>query len=365
MEQTLGHVTHSQNLATAVARQERVLATWIPIPFATSGIERLVPAYATNWSFRASFRARRQLAAALAARPHGALFFHTQVTALFSLGLIRRVPSVISLDATPLNFDSVGAAYGHRPASGGWIDEQKHRLNHDAFAAASALVTWSEWTKASLVTDYGVDHEKVTVLAPGAARPFFALGALRTRHPSAEKPVRLLFVGGDFERKGGPILLEAAATIRTDRPFELHIVTPARVSARPGVFIHREARPNTPELHQLFREADAFVLPSLGECLSVVLMEAAAAALPIVSTAVGALPEAAQHATNALIVPAGDVRALRGALEAIVDDPTLRVRLGVASRALALAKFDADRNNERLIGIIADVASAQRSWRAA
>src|SRR5262245_4251754 len=107
MEQTLGHVTHHQNLMAAVGRQTEVLPTWIPVPYDVSAFERLVPLYASNWSVRASLRARRELSRALAARRHDALFFHTQVTSLFSLGLMRRTPAVISLDATPINYDTV------------------------------------------------------------------------------------------------------------------------------------------------------------------------------------------------------------------------------------------------------------------
>jgi len=145
MEESLGHVTHFQNLRTAVSRQVDVVPTWVPIPFKTAGLERWVPGYRTNWSIRASIRARRCLSQELARREHHALFFHTQVTSLFSSRLMRRVPSIISLDATPLNYDSMGAAYGHRPATDSWIDARKHDLNRQAFHAAAAMVTWSGW----------------------------------------------------------------------------------------------------------------------------------------------------------------------------------------------------------------------------
>lgn len=356
MEQTLGHVTHYQNLAMAVQRQSTVIPTWVLVPFATSGVERVIPAFASNWSVRASYRARRQLGRHLAERRHQALFFHTQVTSLFSVGLMRRIPSVVSLDATPINYDSVAEAYGHRPAAGSWLDERKYDLNRAAFDAATALVTWSEWAKASLLADYGVPAEKVTVLAPGAARAFFTIGAERVRRAPDARPVRLLFVGGDFERKGGPLLLEAVRGMTTRERFELHVVTGQPIAERPGLVVHRGVLPNSPTLHRLFREADAFVLPSRGECLSVVLMEAGAAGLPIVTTDVGALREAARHGEGALLVRPGDITALRGALEAIVDDEALRARLGSASRTLAVEKFDAEKNDQQIVDLIARIA---------
>jgi glycosyltransferase involved in cell wall biosynthesis len=356
MEQTLGHVTHYQNLAVALQHQTAVHPTWVLVPFATSGVERVIPAYASNWSVRASYRARRQLGRVLAERSHQALFFHTQVTSLFSVGLMRRIPSVLSLDATPINYDSVAEAYGHRPAVGSWLDQRKHDLNRAAFEAAAALVTWSEWAKASLVTDYGVPEAKVSVLAPGAGRHFFTIGAERVRREPTGRPVRLLFVGGDFDRKGGPLLLEAVRGLNTRQKFELHIVTQQAVPERPGVVVHHGVLPNSPTLHRLFRDADAFVLPSRGECLSVVLMEAGAAGLPIVATDVGALREAARQGENALLVRSGDVGALRGALEALVDDEALRARLGASAHVIARRMFDAETNNQRIVDLLAQVA---------
>jgi glycosyltransferase involved in cell wall biosynthesis len=364
MEQTLGHITHAQNLRAAIARQTAVAPTWIEIPFDVTGLQRYIPAYRDNWSVRASLRARRRLSRELAVRRHDALFFHTQVTSLFSPGLMRRIPAVVSLDATPLNYDAVGGAYGHQAATGTWLDARKHALNREVFQTARALVTWSDWARASLIADYGVPVERVTVIAPGAAAPYFSIGRERPTHDAA-RPVRLLFVGGDFARKGGPLLLESFSQARTQRACELHIVTQTPVSAPAGIIVHHGVRPNSPELLQLYRDADAFILPSLGECLAVVLMEATAAGLPVITSDVGALREAAISDRTAIVVPPRDGRALRAAIERMVDDEALRWRYGGAGHALARAKFDAERNGQLLIQLVASVAGPAAGRRAA
>jgi glycosyltransferase involved in cell wall biosynthesis len=356
MEQTLGHVTHTQNLRAAAERQDVVDVTWIPIAFNVSGLGRFMPGYNSNWSLRASVRARTRLMREHAKRSFDVLLFHTQVTALFCADLMRRVPSVVSLDATPINFDSVGVAYGHRAAGDGWIDSRKYQLNKRAFGAARALVSWSEWSAESLVTDYGVPRQRVLVRAPGADSAYFAIGTQRLSAPDEGGPVRLLFVGGDFERKGGPTLLEALRTARTRRAVELHIVTRDPVAITPGVVVHHGIQPNSRELLALIARADIFVLPSLGECLSIALMEAAAAGLPIITTDVGALAEAAIDACSALIVPQNDATALRSAIERLVDDEAMRRRLGRAGHELARAKFDAGRNNAAIFDLVASLA---------
>jgi len=365
MEQTLGHITHSQNLRAALSRQTAIAPTWIEIPFEVTGLERYIPAYRDNWSIRASLRARRRLSRELGLRRHDALFFHTQVTSLFSPRVMRRIPSVVSLDATPLNYDTVGSAYGHQAASGTWLDARKHRLNREVFETARALVTWSEWARASLVADYGIPRERVTVIAPGAAAPYFSIGQERSAAQDPARPVRLLFVGGDFGRKGGPLLLESFAEARTQRACELHVVTQAPVSAPAGVVVHRGVQPNSAELLRLYREADAFILPSFGECLAVVLMEATAAGLPVIASDVGALTEAAVRDRTAIVVPPRDGRSLRAAIERMVDDDALRSRYGGAGHALARAKFDAERNGQLLIQLIASVARPDEGRQAA
>jgi glycosyltransferase involved in cell wall biosynthesis len=365
MEQTLGHATHFQNLRAAAADQVEVQPTWLPIPFDTSGPARFVPLLRSNWSLRASWLARRALDAAHSAQSHDAVVFHTQVTALFSHAIMRRVPSIISLDATPINFDQVGQHYGHVPAGNSPVDRQKYRMNRRTLHAAARLVTWSEWARQSLVEDYGVDAARVEVIPPGAGAAFVALGARRAvapPKPADGRPMRVLFVGGDFARKGGAVLLEAlrgplAACCQVD------IVTRDDVAPQPGVTIHHGLEPNSPTLLRLFEEADLFVLPSLADCLAVVLMEAAAAGLPIITTDVGALREAVRDGLTGLVVRPGQADDLRSALELLVTNHDRRVAMGRAAHAFAQERFDARRNGRTLLNLVADVALTQRQSR--
>jgi glycosyltransferase involved in cell wall biosynthesis len=372
MEQTLGHVTHARNLREVVAGHADVEPVWLPIPFETRGVGRLVPVFSQNWSVRASWRARRALSHALARAPLDAALFHTQVTALFSVGMMRRVPSVISLDATPINYDSVGRYYDHRAAGDGFLDRQKRSTNRRAFHAATSLVTWSDWARRSLIDDYGVDAAKIRVLAPGASGAFFEVGDRRAAgHAAAARTgpgtgvlPRVLFVGGDFVRKGGHDLLDVFGTALRDR-CELHIVTNARVEPRPNVHVHRAIGPNDPSLVRLFADADIFVLPSLAECLAVVLMEATAAALPVITTDVGALSEAVRPGETGLITRAGDRADLARALDALIGDPGARRRMGLAGRVLARHKFDARTNGRALLDIVVEAAKRGRHTREA
>ncbi|MDQ2800493.1 MAG: glycosyltransferase family 4 protein [Armatimonadota bacterium] len=349
LEYSLGHTTHAQNLKRVLQDRPDILSTYIDLPYdGMTGAWTRLPGVRSNWSLRASLGAWLGLRGQ-AKYLDGALF-HTQVTSLFSAGLMRRLPSVISLDATPLQYDALGAFYGHAPSGSARIEAFKKRLNQRAFGAARHLVTWSEWAKDSLADDYGVPRDKVTVIPPGidTARWNFDRSA---RPPG---PVTLLFVGGDFERKGGDTLLDAFARLPSSLGVQLNIVTKTSFSGNnlPGVTVWHDVKPNSEPLLRLFAQADLFVFPTRGDCLPLAVMEALAAGLPVVTTTVGALPEAVTHGETGWIVPPDDPAALADALIGLASDASLRARLSVQARAAGRERFDAKKNYYRLLETI-------------
>lgn len=356
MEQTLGHVTHHQNLARWVTESDDIRPTWLPItPEGADRWERL-PGVRSNWSLKGSLRARDALRGTK--EPFDALFLHTQTVALFSVGIMRRVPSVVSLDATPLNYDTVGAQYGHVTGNNRWLERRKYLWNQKTFQEATALVTWCEWAKESLVNDYGISAEKVTVIPPGVDMANWNFGAERGER--AEGKTRLLFVGGDFERKGGRFLLEAFRS-QLQGVCTLDIVTKeagveAQAEGLEGVRIHRGLTANSPGLKELYATADLFVFPTLADCLPIAVMEAMAAGLPVIATRVGALSEEVENGVNGLIVPPSDAGAVVSAVCSLAHDPARRGAMGSASRQLAEERFDARRNYNAILDLMRRIA---------
>lgn len=361
LEYSLGHTTHAENLKRVLAGSsedglKRIVPHYLDLPFDKTpvGPWGQLPLVRSNWSVRASMAAYRGLRP-LASRLN-AILFHTQVTSLFSVGLMRQVPSVISLDATPLQIDRLGEAYGHTPG-GGRVEAVKKRMQERAFHAARRLVTWSAWAKDSLVQEYGVAADRVEVIPPGIDTQHWKFAS---RYKSDNETINLLFVGGDFTRKGGDCLLDAyrqlppAVRSRT----HLHLVTRTQDigTPGPGVTVYRGMTPNSPELMDLYRQADLFVFPTRGDCLPLAVLEALSAGLPIITTSVGALSEAVVHNRTGWIVPPDDADALREAISLLVTEGTLRTRLGDAARQDACDRFDATQNYRRLLRTVQSVA---------
>lgn len=358
LEQTLGHVTHSDNLQKIIPGDSRVRSEFRPIEYAVEGWRSRVPIF-SNWTVRAGVRAGRAIAELQREHNPDVLFIHTQVPATLVCRWMKRIPTVVSIDATPIQYDSFGSQYGHARASDR-VEKVKWRLNRRSFRSAAHIISWSAWSKQSLIDDYGIDGSKVTVLAPGVNIALWAPPVGEAdHHPDV---VRVLFVGGDLERKGGLPLLEAIRRMRAERGstgranIELHMVTNAHVDPQDGVILHRGLRPNSPELIQLYHCCDIFCLPTIGDCLPMVLSEAGAAGLPLVTTDVGAIHEIALDGETGLIVAVGDVESLVAALDRLVDDSDLRDRLGVNAAALVADRFDAAKNAEKLVDVFVELA---------
>ncbi len=345
LEYSLGHTTHAQNLKREMMRHPGITPEYVDLPYdGMAGAWTRLPGVRSNWSVRASLGAWLGLRRSVK-QLDGALY-HTQVTSLFAAGLMRQTPSVVSLDATPLQYDALGKFYGHVPSTNAHLEAVKKRLNQRAFGAARHLVTWSEWAKASLVADYGVAPEKITVIPPGIDTELWR----RERPPRSGGPLKLLFVGGDFPRKGGETLLNA---FRRLPPGLAHLTivtkTPDIGNNLSGVTVRHDVQPNSDALLHLYADADLFVFPTRGDCLPLAVMEALTSGLPVITTSVGALPEAVTHGETGWIVPPDDPEALADALRVMAADRAELSRLSMQAAAVGAERFSAATNYGRLI----------------
>lgn len=96
------------------------------------------------------------------------------------------------------------------------------------------------------------------------------------------------------------------------------------------------------DVESVLDAADVFSQPSLSEGLPLAVLEAMAHALPVVATRVGGVPEAIDDGETGCLVPAGDSSALATALARLLDDASLRERIGSAARARAIESFSID-----------------------
>jgi glycosyltransferase involved in cell wall biosynthesis len=158
--------------------------------------------------------------------------------------------------------------------------------------------------------------------------------------PATDRRVRITFLGKLGARKGSPHLIAALGRLANRRDWTATIAGDGEISeTRESVHRHligdRVTVPGWLELRErdkLLCTTDILVLPSLAENLPMVIVEAFARGIPVISTPVGAIPEVIENGRNGILVPVGDEGKLAEALEGLIEDPASRERLGQAAR---------------------------------
>jgi glycosyltransferase involved in cell wall biosynthesis len=354
LEQSLGHVVHGENVEHAAEMMPNITARSIRIEYSEGGLTGRVPLLG-GWSVRASRAARDAVLNVLREQRIDALLVHTWSAALLLGDVMRRVPTVLSTDATPINFDAIGASYGHSVSSRR-IEHTKQLILRRVLSHAAAVTTWSQWAANSVESDYGVPRRNIKVIRPGVRLERF--------HPSSShrdtSTTRLLFVGGDFKRKGGEDLLAAMACLPVDA--ELDVVTSRRPEqVPPRVRVHVGLGHDSPELFDLYQRADIFVMPTHGDAYGLVFAEAMACGLPVVACDVGAVSELVVHGSTGLLVEPGARDQLAAALTHLIRRPEVRRFMGERALATAHQAHDAQRTCHELVTLVRDVADVGRA----
>lgn len=275
-------------------------------------------------------------------------------------GALDDVPIFYAIDCTPSLLWRFGGHYAHvtDPNSAkGHLTAACLRL---FFKRCAGLLPWSAWAAESMTRDYGVDPGKIHVLPPGVDVERWRPG-LRS---AAGARVQLLFVGADFERKGGQLLLDLFRR-ELRETCELHLVTRAAIEPEPGVHVHGSFQTGAAGLLDLYQRCDALVLPTLADCFSMAALEAMACGLPVVISSVGGIPEIVVDGQTGALIPVGDRAALGRAILALVGDPGLRVRWGTTGRKRVTACFNAAVQAARTARILAEASRHSLSNRGA
>ncbi|MGC1481847.1 MAG: glycosyltransferase family 4 protein [Chthoniobacterales bacterium] len=198
------------------------------------------------------------------------------------------------------------------------------------YEGADCTFVSSEFAAGSVREDYGVESERVMNVGSGSNVdwPEFVDGSDR-------RGTVILFVGVDWERKGGPELVRAFREVRSAVPgAELWIV-----GCRPGLSedgVVERGRLSREETAECYRKADVFCLPSRMDPSASVLAEAAGSGLPVVATAVGGNVERVRDGATGFLVDAGR---LAERLRTLLMDAELRKRMGAAGREMAMREF--------------------------
>lgn len=223
-----------------------------------------------------------------------------------------------------------------------WLD----RLERRAARRAAARVAVSRAVAEDRARAWGIPIEAFDIVPNG-----IDLGPLVSLPPPQVRGEQLVigFLGRLVPEKGIDTLLDAAAlpALRDRRGLSFEIAGGPADAARAldGEVARRGLSDRVHVRGELTAPAalagwDLLVLPSRREGFGLVLVEAMAAARPIVAAAAGGIPEVVEDGVTGRLVPSGNPGALAAALADLVADAGLRTRLGVAGREVARRRFD-------------------------
>lgn len=223
------------------------------------------------------------------------------------------------------------------------------------YSGMRGIFLMSSWLASSFMKDFGIPASRLHVV--GAGINFAQLPVPMARDFS--RP-HFLFVGKEFERKGGPVLLEAFAQAKRALPHaRLTIVGPASIpAAGPGVecagFLSKSDPAQAARLLALFGEATTMVLPSLYEPFGISLLEGMANGMACLAVDRCAMPEIVQHGRTGVIVAAGDPVALARGMVEIGSQPEMAAEMGRLGRLRVEADYTWPAVTRRMRDVLRD-----------
>jgi glycosyltransferase involved in cell wall biosynthesis len=256
--------------------------------------------------------------------------------------IIRQYPTILATDSTPLlaNF----LTYSGDKSS---LNRMKYYIKQIYFQwyygnildRIKAFLPRTEWCASSLRHHYRVKPEKILITPVS-----FDLNQWIKKKDRSKKYPILLFVGNDFQRKGGFLLIDifskylsqkAILQIVSNDPVLKTIQLPQRIQLHSGIGYSQKHK-----LMELYQNADVLLLPTKHDYLPIVLIEGCAAGLPIIASNIGAVSEAVEDGVNGYLMPpfATEGEWVKK-INYLIENKEKREEFGENSRKLAQRKF--------------------------
>lgn len=415
VEYGMGHKTHLRFLEEHLARDPRFAATLIRLYWMDDLAEwlgrlHLLPLRAAHLDFWTwwVFQFKRQQVRYLLRRYDPAqldlVYIHTQTAATSILDLPRAVPAVVSIDLTwKRAFEE--SRYHATP----WL-RATLELERRIFERSDLIISFSDWAAESVIEDYRIPAAKVKVVRNGVTLPPPLTGMRSAsgnghaasnghslngqaganghhaypgssngngHHPNGhvgsnghrngngklhpEELLKLGFIGNDFIRKGGDLLLKVHQEQFADLA-HLTLVTHDLPKSLNTGLRNVEVRTQVP-WHELMTAVlpgfDLFVFPTRFDYSPYAVIEAMSAGVPVISTRVGAIPEMIEDGVGGFLIEANREGPLADRVGWALANRAQLPAMGAAARERAIDRYAAASNYPQLLDTLADVAGVR------
>jgi glycosyltransferase involved in cell wall biosynthesis len=236
------------------------------------------------------------------------------------------------------------------------------RREQSVYTKASAIFTLSERLRRSFVDDFAMPADRVRAIYAGPNIDLSKIPAEPYRQ-APNRPPTILFVGRQFHRKGGDVLVESFLRVRTHLPDARLIIAGQGRGAISGAGISciGNLDKNRPDewlqLVQAYETADVFALPTRFEPFGIAFVEAMHFGLPCVGPDAWAVPEIIDDGETGFTVPVDDVDALADRLLRLLRNPELARSMGDAGRRRARQLFTWPLAVSRMLDVLAPIVA--------
>lgn len=240
--------------------------------------------------------------------------------AMFKPGINHDIPFVSYHDCN-IALSSKGGQYAHGSHYKGKGLDETFTQEKNLYQDAKVIFTMSDWLKNSLVEDFDINEAKIKTVYAGTN---LKIKEFEKKYDGKT----ILFVGKNFERKGGNVLLDAFKIVKKEiRNARLLIVGPNININEDGVDVKGHIR-SKHELEEYFTHASLFVLPSLFEPFGIVFAEAFSYKLPCIGNDICAMPEIIEEDKGGYLVTPNDPSQLADRMITILKDEGLARSMG-------------------------------------
>ncbi len=267
---------------------------------------------------------------------------------------VINAPAFVYLDATFFQAYTLNPNYKKLVPS--TYFNQINQLEKKILKSYKGIFVFSEWVKASLLNDYGLSPDKITVVGYGANLPHIDDFDKR----SFEKPI-LLSVTTDFYRKGGEITTQVYRMLKTQFP-ELRLVLAGKVPSeflgkeKEGIevvgFLRKDNLNDFQKLISLYKTAAVFILPSYYDTMPNVILESMYFKTPVVASNVCGIPEMVKDGEAGFVVKTFNPEDYAERIASLLRNDQLRWNFGENARKEVLEKFTWDVVTSKMIDSI-------------
>lgn len=224
----------------------------------------------------------------------------------------------------------------------------------ESLRKATMVFTMSDHVSRSLAEQYGLPAQRI-LRVNGGCNSLPGNAACEPRYES----MNVVFIGVDWQRKGGPQLVEAFAKVRRRNPrARLTIVGCSPDVAGPGVTIVGPVPQN--EVQKYLADACCFCMVSRREPFGIVYIEAMLAGLPIIASDLGATPDFVIDGVTGHRVKLDDIDELASRLDELLSDPGKCRRMGEQARTLAQSQYTWERTQRKMYEAICGVLGTSK-----